>query len=196
MRLSAAGQLLESLAVALLPSSLGLVAYAILREAYVWFYQKFGVASEEVGLHQTRMLSSMFRFIHLWAWSIPGSPATNIIIVLLAAGALVGLWRWLLSWPRRRSSYIDVMADRHPVLLGISIVVLLIILSFAWALPLDRSLAAKRLQLGRAVHPAELAYLSIEADPVRVTWIGPTRLVLIWSRICWSLSSSAAPNRP
>jgi hypothetical protein len=168
-------QLLEGLAVALLPSSLGLVAYAILREAYVWFYQKFGIAPEEAGLNQLRMLSSMFRFIHLWAWSIPGSPATNIIIVLLAAGALIVLWRWLLSRLRRWSHYIDVMADRHTILLGTSAVVLLIILSFAWALPLDRSFAGKRLQLGRAVHPAELAYLSIEADPARVTWIGPGR---------------------
>jgi hypothetical protein len=41
------------------------------------------------------------------------------------------------------------MADRHPVLLGTNIVVLLIIFSFA--------------------------FLSIEADPARVTWIGPGR---------------------
>jgi hypothetical protein len=55
-------QLLEGLLVALVPSSLGLVAYAILREAYVWFYQRYGVAPEEVGLTQLRVLSSMFRF--------------------------------------------------------------------------------------------------------------------------------------
>jgi hypothetical protein len=59
-------QLLEGLLVALVPSSLGLIAYAILREAYVWFYQRYGVAPEELGLTQVRMLSSMFRFIHLW----------------------------------------------------------------------------------------------------------------------------------
>jgi hypothetical protein len=37
--------------------------------------------------------------------------------------------------------------------------VLLIILSFAWALPLDRSFTGRRPQLGRMVHPAELAFL-------------------------------------
>jgi hypothetical protein len=67
------------------------------------------------------------------------------------------------------------MADRHPLLLGTSVALLLMIMSFAWALPLDRSFAGKRLQLGRAVHPAELAFLSIEADPARVTWIGAGR---------------------
>jgi hypothetical protein len=168
-------QLLEGVLVALVPSSLGLVAYAILREAYVWFYQRYGVAPEEVGLTQLRMLSSMFRFIHLWVWSIPGSPGTNIFILLLVSAGMVSLWRRLLPRLRRRSRYINLMAERHPVLLGTSIVVLLIIFSFAWALPLDRSLAGKRLQLGRMVHPAELAFLSIEADPARVTWIGPGR---------------------
>jgi hypothetical protein len=167
--------LLEGLLVALVPSSLGLVAYAILREAYVWFYQRYGVAPEELGVTQLRMLSSMFRFIHLWVWSIPGSPTTNILIVLLIAAVLVGLWHRLLPRLRRRSRYINLMADRHPVLLGTSVVLLLMILSFAWALPLDRSFAGKRLQLGRAVHPAELAFLSIEADPARVTWIGAGR---------------------
>lgn len=168
-------QLLEGLLVALVPSSLGLVAYAILREAYVWFYQRYGVAPEELGLNQLRMFSSMFRFIHLWVWSIPGSPGTNMLILLLLSAAMVSLWRGLLPRLRRRSRYVNLMADRHPVLLGTSVVILLVILSFAWALPLDRSFAGKRLQLGRAVHPAELAFLSIEADPARVTWISPGR---------------------
>jgi hypothetical protein len=168
-------QLLEGLLVALVPSSLGLVAYAILREAYVWFYQRYGVAPEELGLNQLRMLSSMLRFIHLWVWSIPGSPGTNMAILLLAMAVLVSLWHRLLPRARHRSSYLDLMASRHPFLLGTSVVVLLIIVSFAWALPLDRSFAGKRLQLGRAVHPAELAFLSIEADPARVSWVGPGR---------------------
>jgi hypothetical protein len=166
-------QLLQGLLVALVPSSLGLVAYAILREAYVWFYQRYTVAPEEVGLNQLRMLSSMFRFVHLWVWTIPGSPLTNMLVLLLITAVLAGLWRRLLPWLRDRSRYVDLMADRHPVLVGTSVAVLLIILSFAWALPLDRSFAVKRLQQGRMVHPAELAFLSIEADPAQVTWIGP-----------------------
>lgn len=166
-------QLLEGLLVALVPSSLGLVGFAILRGAYVWFYQRYGVAPEEVGFNQLRMLSSMFRFIHLWVWSMPGSPGTNLFIFLLVTAALVSLWRRLLPRARRRSRYLNLMADRHPILLGVSVVMLLIILSFSWALPRDRSFAGKRLQHGRAVRPAELASLSIQADPVRVTWIGP-----------------------
>jgi hypothetical protein len=174
--LSAGGkQLLEGLLVALVPSSLGLVAYAILRGAYVWFYQRYGVAPEEVGLNQMRMLSSMLRFIHLWVWTIPGSPATNMFILLLISAALVSLCRRLVPRLRRRSRYIDLMAERHRILLGASVAILLLILSFAWALPLDRSFAGKRLQLGRAVRPAELAFLSIQADPAQLTWIGPGR---------------------
>jgi hypothetical protein len=172
--LSAGGkQLLEGLLVALVPSSLGLVAYAILRGAYVWFYQRYGVAPEEVGLNQMRMLSSMLRFIHLWVWTIPGSPATNMLILLLISAALVSLCRRLVPPLRRRSRYIDLMAERHRILLGASVAILLLIFSFALALPLDRSFAGKRLQLGRAVRPAELAFLSIQADPAQLTWIGP-----------------------
>jgi hypothetical protein len=168
-------QLFEGLLVALVPSSLGLVAYAILREAYVWFYQRYTVAPEEVGLNQLRMLSSMFRFVHLWVWTVPGSPVTNLLVLLLITMVLASLWRRLLPWLRRRSRYVSLMADRHPVLLGTSVAVLLIILSFAWALRLDRSFAGKRIQQGRMVHAAELAFLSIEADPAQVTWIGPGR---------------------
>jgi hypothetical protein len=173
--LGSSGQLLEGLLVALMPSSLGLVAYAILRGAYVWFYQRYGVAPEELGLNQLRMLSSVFRFVHLWVWSIPGSPGANVLVLLVAAAAVVSAWRRLLPRLCRRSRSIDLMANRHPVLLGASVVMLLLILSFVWALPLDRSFAGKRLQLGRAVRPAELAVLSIQADPARVTWIGPGR---------------------
>lgn len=168
-------QLLEGLLVALVPSSLGLVAYAILRGTYVWFYQRYGVAPEEVGLNQMRMLSSMLRFIHLWVWTIPGSPATNMLVVLLITVAMVSLWRHLVPPLRRRSRYINLMADRHRVLLGVSMAILLLILLFALALPLDRSFAGKRLQLGRAVRPAELAFLSIQADPAHLTWVGPGR---------------------
>jgi hypothetical protein len=154
------------------PSLLGLVAFAILREAYVWFYQRFGVAPEEVGVTQLRMLSSMLRFIHLCVLTLPGSPVTNFVVALLVGGLLVAAWRRLLPWLRRRSHGMDVMARRHPVLLGFSVALVLLILTFGWALPNDRGFAARRLQLGRAVHPEELAVLSIEADPVRVIWIG------------------------
>jgi hypothetical protein len=165
-------RVVEAAAAVIVPSFLGLIAYAILREAYVWFYQRYTVAPEEVGIDQVRMLTSVLRFVHLWVWSLPGSPVINILVALLGGGVLVSLWRRVLPRLRRRSTRIDMMASRHPVLLGFSAAVLLVIMSFAWALPLDRSFAGKRLQLGRAVHPAELAYLSIEADPVRVTWIG------------------------
>ena len=168
-------QLLEGLLVALVPSSLGLVAYAILRGAYVWFYQRYGVAPEEVGLNQMRMLSSMLRFIYLWVWTIPGSPATNMLVVLVITVAMVSLCRRLVPPLRRRSRYVELMADRHRVLLGVSAAILLLIFSFALALPLDRSFAGKRLQLGRAVRPAELAFLSIRADPACLTWVGPGR---------------------
>jgi hypothetical protein len=165
-------QLLDSLAVGLVPSLLGLVAYAILREAYVWFYQRYGVAPEEVGITHLRMLSSMLRFIHLWVLTLPGSPVTNFVLALLMGALAVAIWRRQLVWLRRRSHRVDLMASQHPVLLGFSVALVLLILTFAWALPRDRSFAGRRLQLGRAVRPEELAFLSIQADPARVMWIG------------------------
>jgi hypothetical protein len=154
----------EPLIVGLVPSLLGLVAYAIVREGYVWMYERYGLSPEEVGIGQLQMASEMIRIAHLWVLDIPGSPATNFAIVFLVLGLVlaVGL----------RLRRVDSLASQPPVALGLSLVLLIVILTSAWAVPRDRDFAARRLQLGRAVHPTELAFLAIEADPVRVTWTG------------------------
>lgn len=84
--------LADSVLAGLVPSVLGLTAYAIVREAYVWFYQIYGVTPEEVGLDHRSMLTGMLRFLHLWVWSVPGSPAINFVLALLAAALLAVLW--------------------------------------------------------------------------------------------------------
>jgi hypothetical protein len=172
---AATSRLIDSLLAGVIPSLLGLAAYAILREGYVWFYQRYGVGPEDVGISQLRMLTGALRFVHLWALSLPGSPLTNILLFMLTAGLLVLLWRNLLPRARRRSRRIDLFVRRHPILLGLVVAMGLLLLTFVWALPIDRSIAGKHLQLGEAVQPEDLAVLSIHASPARVIWVGASQ---------------------
>jgi hypothetical protein len=83
------------------------------------------------------------------------------------SAAMVGLCRRLVPRLRRRSRYVDLMAERHRVLLGASVAILLLILSFAWALPLDRSLPASGCSSdGRCGQPSWRFFLS---KPIRPT---------------------------
>jgi hypothetical protein len=163
-------RLFSPLLAGLVPSALGLSAYAILRAAYVWTFQRYGIAPEEIGIGHLQMFSSFLGFVYLWAWDLPLSPLTNILLFLLSVGLLAAVWGRLLPWGRRHSKRLDQFARRYPLALGASVAILLVILTFAWALPIDRSIAGSRLQAGQAVHPAELAVLSIQADPARVIW--------------------------
>jgi hypothetical protein len=177
----------DTVLAGLVPSLLGLTAYAILREAYVWFYQIYGVTPEEVGLDHLSMMTGTLRFLHLWVWSVPGSPALNFVLVLLAGVLLASLWERLLPRFRRRSRWVDWMARQHPVLLTLTLVLLLVLLMSAWALPRDRDFAGRRLQLGKYVRPTDLAFLSIHADPVEVAWVGtsPSPPGLVGTRLVY-----------
>jgi hypothetical protein len=46
-------RVVESLLVGLVPTVLGLVAYAIVREGYVWMYERYGLSPEDVGMATT-----------------------------------------------------------------------------------------------------------------------------------------------
>jgi hypothetical protein len=152
----------------LLPSLLGLVAYAIIRESYVWFYERFGVTPEEVGIGQLQMLTGTSRIVHLWILDVPGSPAVNLAAVFLAATALLlGVRRLCQRWEQ-----VDASIQQHPVAFVLSVLLTVVILTSAWAVPRDRDFAGRKVQLRQAVRPTELAILSILADPVQIVWIG------------------------
>jgi hypothetical protein len=59
---------------------------------------------------------------------------------------------------------------RHPLLFGVSVLMLPIILTSAWVVPWDRDFAGKRLQLRQGVRPSQLSMLAIQADPVQAIW--------------------------
>jgi hypothetical protein len=101
----------------LVPPLLGILAFALLRESYTWFYGRYGVVPEDVGVSQIRMLTGVLR---------------------------------------------------HPLQFGVSVLMLLIILTSAWVVPRDRDFAGRRLRLG--VRPSQLSMLAIQADPVQVIW--------------------------
>jgi len=157
----------------LVPPLLGILAYAILRESYTWFYGRYGVVPEDVGISQIRMPTGVLRIFHLWSLPIPGRPAASFLIVLIGLWAYFAIGRWLLRrlrarWPRVEAS----SALRHPLLFGFSVLMLLVILASAWVLPRDRDFAGKRLQLRQGVRPSQLSMPAIQADPVQVIWTG------------------------
>src|SRR5215216_5093977 len=88
-------ELSGSLLAGLIPPLLGLLAYAILREGYVWFYGRYGVVPEDVGVSQIRMLTGLLRMFHLWGLDLPAGPTSNVLIVLLAVGGFMAVGRWL-----------------------------------------------------------------------------------------------------
>ena len=75
----------------LVPPLLGVLAFALLRESYTWFYGRYGVVPEDVGISQIRMLTGVLRIFHLWSLPIPGRPAASFLLVL------IGIWptSWL-----------------------------------------------------------------------------------------------------
>ena len=72
----------------LAPPLLGILAFALPRESYTWFYGRYGVIPEDVGVSQIRMLTGVLRMFHLWSMKIPGRPASSFLIVL------IGIWTY------------------------------------------------------------------------------------------------------
>ena len=84
----AGSQLPGLLLPGLVPPLLGILAFALLRESYTWFYGRYGV-SEDVGISQIRML-------------IPGRPAASFLIVS------IGIWAYFTRRPA------PTISDPHP----------------------------------------------------------------------------------
>jgi hypothetical protein len=167
---NAGSELPRLLVPGLVPPLLGVLAFALLRESYTWFYGRYGVVPEDVGISQIRMLTGVLRIFHLWSLPIPGRPAASFLLVMIGIWAyfVVGGWlrRLRAGSPRAEES----MVLRYPLLFGISILMLLVVLTSAWVVPRDRDFAGKRLQLRQGVRPSQLSMLAIQADPVQVTW--------------------------
>lgn len=155
----------------LVPPLLGVLAFALLRESYTWFYGRYGVVPEDVGISQSRMLTGVLRMFHLWSLPIPGRPAASFLLILIGISAYFVVGRWLLRRLRARSPRAEASTVlRYPLLLGISILMVLVVLTSAWVVPRDRDFAGKRLQLRQGVRPSQLSMLAIQADPVHVIW--------------------------
>jgi hypothetical protein len=167
----AGSQLPGLLLPGLVPPLLGVLAFAILRESYTWFYGRYGVVPEDVGISQIRMLTGVLRIFHLWSLPIPGRPAASFLLVLIGIWAYFVVGRWLLGRLRARSPRAEEStALRYPLLFGVSGLMLMVVLRSAWVVPRDRDFAGKRLQLRQGVRPSQLSMLAIQADPVQVIW--------------------------
>ena len=89
----------------LVPPLLGILAFALLRESYAWFYGRYGVVPEDVGISQIRML-------------IPGRPAASFLIVLIGIWAYFVVGRGLLRRLRARSPRAEGLVNTRLVYLG------------------------------------------------------------------------------
>jgi hypothetical protein len=99
----ASSQLPGLLLPGLVPPLLGVLAFALLRESYSWFYGRYGVVPEDVGISQSRMLTGVLRMFHLWSLPIPGRPASGFLLVLIGIWVYFVVGRWLLRRLRARS---------------------------------------------------------------------------------------------
>jgi hypothetical protein len=187
----AGSQLPGLLVPGLVPPLLGVLAFALLRESYTWFYGRYGVVPEDVGVSQIRMLTGVLRMFHLWSLPIPGRPASGFLIVLIGIWAYFVVGRWLLRRLRSRSPRAEEsIVLRYPLLVGCSVLMLLVVLVVlvsAWVVPRDRDFAGKRLQLRQGVRPGQLSMLAIQADPVQVIWTAgsPEPRGLVESRLVY-----------
>jgi len=66
VRTRAGGELPRLLIPGLVPPLLGILALALLRESYTWFYGRSGVVPEDAGISQIRMLTGVLRMFHLY----------------------------------------------------------------------------------------------------------------------------------
>jgi hypothetical protein len=56
----------------LVPPLVGVLAFALLRENYSWFYGRYGVVPQDVGISQIRMLTGVLRIFHPLVAADPG----------------------------------------------------------------------------------------------------------------------------
>ena len=119
----------------LVPPLLGVLAFALLRESYTWFYGRYGVVPEDVGISQIRMLTGVLRMFHLWSLPIPGRPAASFLLVLIGIWTYFAVGRWLLRRLRAGGRGEKSIVLRHPLLVGCSVLMLLVVLTSAWVVP-------------------------------------------------------------
>jgi len=187
----AGSQLPGLLLPGLVPPLLGVLAFALLRESYTWFYGRYGVVPEDVGISQIRMLTCVLRMFHLWSLPIPGRPALGFLIVLIGIWAYFVVGRWLLGRLRAPSPGAEEsFVLRYPLLVGCSVLMLLVVLVSAWVVPRDRDFAGKRLQLRQGVRPGQLSSWPFRLTRCRSSGppAAPSRGV--WSIPGWSISAT------
>lgn len=150
---------------------LGAVTYGVLRGSYSRFYSRYGLTPEDAGLSQLQVLAGTTRIFRLGAFS----GLTPLLFVTLIVLFII-LWIefvWIVTqmkWARRFFStrYRQVAI---PLFVALGAMLLVLLLAFSYTLPQDRSTAWRRIDDGRGVHPQDLAFLSLQADPSYVIWI-------------------------
>jgi hypothetical protein len=153
---------------ALIPLVLSLLAasaLALLRNGYVTFYSQYGVRPEDVGLGQQDLLTGVLRFC------VAGSLERLVFIVVTGVAVWWGVAKFCTT-SKRFKRLIPATRGRAFAAVAIYLSILLVglLASSLYWLPVDQDKAERAVSEYRSVHPSDLRFLMIQADPAYVTW--------------------------
>jgi hypothetical protein len=151
------------------------MTYGMLRSGYVRFYSQYGVSPEDVGISQQQVITGALRFC-LAAKFVRslGGWAPLMIFALLAFYAAV--WMVVVRFcVRSRRFMATAKTTRSRVLLVVTIYLstllgLLVIIAF-YFIGQDQAKASHSIEQFRSVHPADMVFLMVQADPASVVWL-------------------------
>jgi hypothetical protein len=174
----ARGSLLTKLVPIFVPiafSVLAAMTYGMLRSGYVRFYSQYGVSPEDVGVSQQQVITGALRFClaakflrSLGGW------APLVIVGLLAFYAAV--WMVVVHFcVRSRRFMAAAITTRSRILLVVTIYLsallgMLVITAYHF-IGEDQATASTAVAQFRSVHPSEMVFLMLQADPASVVWL-------------------------
>jgi hypothetical protein len=151
------------------------MTYGMLRSGYVRFYSQYGVSPEDVGISQQQVITGALRFC-LAAKFVRslGGWAPLIILGLLAFYA--GVWMVVVRFcVQSRRFMATAKTTRSRVLLVVTIYLstllgMLVITAYHF-IGEDQAKASTAIQQFHSVHPADMVFLMVQADPASVVWV-------------------------
>jgi hypothetical protein len=151
--------------IPLVLSFLAASALALLRNGYVTFYSQYGVRPEDVGLGQQDLLTGVLRFC------VAGSLERLLFMIIVGVGVWWGVARFCTT-SKRFKRLIPATRGRAFAAVAIYLTFLLLglLASSLYYLPDDRDKAQKSISEYSSIHPNDLRFLMIQADPAYVTW--------------------------
>jgi hypothetical protein len=170
--------LVSKLVPILVPIAFSLLAamtYGLLRSGYVRFYSTYGITPEDAGISQQQVITGALRYC-LAAKFVRslGGWAPAIIFGLLVFYSAV--WVMVVHFcARSRRFMAGAITTRSRILLVVTIylsTLLVILLSTSYYfIGEDQADASRAIDQLHSVHPGDMVFLMVQADPASVIWL-------------------------